>query len=331
MLALVAALAIGSSCPDIALTGSDGKPVKLSAFSGRSVALITGLDLSHAGDNQLLTLVSLASPPREKLEIAVLTLSSQDRPPTHGKHEGRRWSVFSCAEEALTALDALSNGKPQRRCVLVNPKGRVVRVWSSLGASFAESFANWFSGRLVPYGYQCPDPRQQLGVESSEEDRGLLMLFLSSTGVVDAMYADRIVKLAKFCSDKKVAVVALFSSYDETDETVAKFAKAAMFDFPCVVDRGFGYADALRITHTPTAVLLTRDGKCAYAGAIDSNTRDRETNRMYVKEAIEAILRGEKPPIAQTMPFGTLLRRSEQDDQERIRGSGGGGAVSSRS
>lgn len=329
MFALVAALAIGSACPDIALAATDGKPVKLAAFSGRSVALITGLDLSTPGDNQLLAPLSLVSLSKEKLEIAVLSLLAPERLSALSESAGERVSLYSCGEDALTALDALVNGKPQRRCVLVNAKGRVVRVWSSLGPSFAESLADWFSGRLVPYGYPCPDPRAPFGIEPGESDRGLLLLFLSSIGVVDAMYADRIVKLANFCAERKISIVALFPSYDETEKTVAKFAKAAMFEFPCVVDPGFGFADALRITHTPTAVLLARDGKCAYAGAIDSNTRDRETNRKYVQDAIEALLKGEKPPIVQTMPFGTLLRRSERDDQERIRGSGGGGAVSS--
>lgn len=65
---------------------------------------------------------------------------------------------------------------------------------------------------------------------------------------------------------------------------------------------------------TPHMFVIDKDGILVYAGAIDdraSSNHDPRKARNYVREAVNKLLAGEKPEVAQTRPYGCSVKYAE--------------------
>ncbi len=61
---------------------------------------------------------------------------------------------------------------------------------------------------------------------------------------------------------------------------------------------------------TPTLFILDREGVLRYRGAYDDRTfRKRESSRLYVIEAVRALLAGSQPALQETTAYGCVLMR----------------------
>jgi hypothetical protein len=212
---------------------------------------------------------------------------------------------------------------------LVNDKGYVVREFVS-----ADEVSPWLKGNSLPVGYVAPDPRKtvtpvpalavpkwwtdvvgmgmrfalQKKERAGQNEKGLLVIFSSTYGPVDHLYAERIKQAAALCKASGISVMALFPGKDETNASVAQFATRHSFDFPCAVDAGNAYADAVRAARTPEVFLLDEQLRVSYTGAIDDNTFGGEAAKPYLVNAIKELADGDvttKP----TRVFGTAIDR----------------------
>ena len=61
--------------------------------------------------------------------------------------------------------------------------------------------------------------------------------------------------------------------------------------------------------------LMDSKMRVFYTGAIDSSTFDSSESTPFLQNAIQALVAGKEPAIAKTLPFGTILRRSAQDER----------------
>lgn len=308
MVALLAGLVIGSALPEISLKSADGTVASLSSQKGSFVLLLGG---ATPADSELLSGVKLI------------------------KTEGKKVVAFGVGDQlSLEPLGLWSNGKAVRRAMLVNPSGRLVKEWENPGTDLALNFGSWITGTSLPIGYFPPDPRSffdvklpqepgSVGITGQMRGKGLVVLFLATSGVVDDLYAARLKVLENKCKEKGIGLIGLFPAYDETQETVANWAKSNELTFPCFQDPGSAFADTYRASRTPEAYLLDAKGALFYTGCIDSSSWDRESNRRFLMEAIDCLLSGQSMKPNKTMPFGTIIRRSAADDREK-KSSGGG-------
>lgn len=65
---------------------------------------------------------------------------------------------------------------------------------------------------------------------------------------------------------------------------------------------------------TPHMVVIDKDGKIAYWGAIDdrpATSGDPRTARNYVKEVLDALLAGKEPPVKRTRPYGCSVKYAD--------------------
>ncbi|MBA3727258.1 MAG: redoxin family protein [Armatimonadetes bacterium] len=125
---------------------------------------------------------------------------------------------------------------------------------------------------------------------------------------------ERIKLCAASAREANLGVLALFSNYDETAAAVSSFAAVAELAFDIALDPGNAFADAYRATRTPEAFLMDADGKVAYTGAVDSSTWPAAENLPFLMRAIAAVSKGELPKIERSLPFGTVIRRSADDE-----------------
>ncbi|MBX7168666.1 MAG: redoxin domain-containing protein [Pirellulales bacterium] len=90
---------------------------------------------------------------------------------------------------------------------------------------------------------------------------------------------------------------------------IARHAAEYKLSFPLVVDTTGELAAACRPTHVPEAFVLTPRGEMAYRGRIDDQyaapgRRNAQVSHRELADAIDAVLAGRAPAVAQTDPIG---------------------------
>ena len=89
-------------------------------------------------------------------------------------------------------------------------------------------------------------------------------------------------------------------------------AKEKGFTFPYLFDKGQKVYPKYGATKTPHVYILTKTKKgneVAYIGAIDDNARNpKAVMTRYVENAVDALLKGEKPPVTETKAIGCSIK-----------------------
>lgn len=78
------------------------------------------------------------------------------------------------------------------------------------------------------------------------------------------------------------------------------------------VDQGNVIADRLGAKVTPQLFIVDKKGVVRYVGAYDDNkmgTLKAGVEKPYVRQAIDALLNDQEPPVASTEPFGCPIKR----------------------
>lgn len=106
-----------------------------------------------------------------------------------------------------------------------------------------------------------------------------------------------------------VVMLPIAANQIETPQAIGEAARARHLPF-VLIDRGHRVADLYEAVTTPHIFVIDRAGIVRYAGAVDDTTfRQRRPTRFYVDEAVEALLDGHFPPIAQTPAYGCTIVR----------------------
>ncbi len=85
--------------------------------------------------------------------------------------------------------------------------------------------------------------------------------------------------------------------------------KAQRFNFFYVRDESQDVARAYSAQRTPEVFLLDSSGVLRYHGAIDDNYQEPESvRRHYLRDALDAVLAGKTPPVAETAPVGCTVK-----------------------
>ena len=80
----------------------------------------------------------------------------------------------------------------------------------------------------------------------------------------------------------------------------------------------YGYDESQKIGHaygatnTPQFFVLDKERKIRYLGAMDDNQDEAKVKKTYLKDAVEALLKGETPAGRRDPPAG--LRREVQEE-----------------
>lgn len=94
---------------------------------------------------------------------------------------------------------------------------------------------------------------------------------------------------------------------DGFDDMVAR-ARDRGFAFPFLRDESQDVARAYQAARTPEVFLFDSDHRLAYHGAPDSSYRDPGGAVPYLRQALDAVLAGEEPPVAETPPVGCTVK-----------------------
>lgn len=95
---------------------------------------------------------------------------------------------------------------------------------------------------------------------------------------------------------------------DDSFDEMRTRAAAQEFNFDYLHDADQSAARAYGPSRTPEVFLLDGDRRLAYHGAIDDSRDDRTVTRHHLREALDALLSGQQPPLAETPPVGCSIK-----------------------
>ena len=109
--------------------------------------------------------------------------------------------------------------------------------------------------------------------------------------------------------DGEVVILSVASNKNESSQMVAAIAKTRGIP-EILLDAEHLVADLYGAITTPHVFVVDREGILRYRGAVDDITfRRREATRFYLRDAVEALLRGQLPPLSETPSYGCTIVR----------------------
>jgi peroxiredoxin len=145
------------------------------------------------------------------------------------------------------------------------------------------------------------------------KDKGVVILcFTCNSCDVATEYEDRIIAIAnKYAgANGKVAFVAVNVNKipEDAPAELKKRADAKKFPFVYLYDDTQQIAKAYGATFTPEFFVLDKSRKIAYMGGLDDNSNAKLAQKKFLETALDAVLEGKKPPTAETVAIGCMIR-----------------------
>jgi peroxiredoxin len=169
--------------------------------------------------------------------------------------------------------------------------------------------------KAVSVGDKAPDfaglPAVENGADTSltlgdiKEDV-VVLVFLGNHCPVVQKYEDRLIDFTAAYKDKGVKVVGV--SVNDKDEDrlpkIKEYMKEHKSNYIYGYDESQKIGHAYGATNTPQFFVFDKERKIRYLGAMDDNQTEANVKKTYLKDAVEALLKGETPPIEETRPQG---------------------------
>jgi thiol-disulfide isomerase/thioredoxin len=188
---------------------------------------------------------------------------------------------------------------------------------------------------ILPLGSPAPDfnlpgvDGRNYALKDFADAKVLAVVFTCNHCPTAQYYEDRLKKLAADYPRKDVALVAIMPNdpqsvrLDELGWTDLSDSLAEMkihaqyrgFNFPYLYD---GDTEKVALAYgpavTPHIFIFDRDRKLRYQGAIDDSERVQHVTTLYARNAIDALLAGKEPPVAQTKVVGCSTKWAGKAD-----------------
>lgn len=130
---------------------------------------------------------------------------------------------------------------------------------------------------------------------------------------------DRMIQLYEDYAPRGVAMVVINSNETENHPTdsfehMVERAQEKGFPFPYLRDESQQVALAYGALRTPHFYVFDQDRKLRYTGRMDDNPRSPGQQTTHeLRDAVDAVLAGQTPPVALTNPIGCNVKWKGQD------------------
>ncbi len=166
-------------------------------------------------------------------------------------------------------------------------------------------------------GQQAPDFKGIIGADGKQHSladyadaRLVVVAFICNHCPVARAFEDRLIALQKDYKSKGVQLVAVNVNNIPADrlDQMKKRAKEKGFNFPYLYDSTQKIGRDFGATVTPHVFVLDKDRKVVYMGAIDDQMNAQKVKQHYLRDALDALLDGKKPPKETTRQYGCSIK-----------------------
>ncbi len=137
----------------------------------------------------------------------------------------------------------------------------------------------------------------------------VVVVFTCNSCPVANDYEERINEFAKKYAET-VAVVAINVNNVPADSLprMQDRAKSKKYEYPYLYDQSQKIAKAYGAAFTPEFFLLNKERKVVYMGGLDDNSNTKFIKMRHLEAAVEAVKKGEKPPVTESVAIGCRIR-----------------------
>ena len=158
------------------------------------------------------------------------------------------------------------------------------------------------------------DDRRHALADYAEDKEAVAVIFTCNHCPYARAWEDRIVRIQADYADRGAQVIAI-NPNDPQKYPADSFPKMKErahekgFNFPYLYDESQEVARAYGAERTPEVFLFGTDGTLLYHGTIDDNYEDpKAVKNHYLRDALDAALANEEPPVVETRPIGCTIK-----------------------
>jgi len=166
-----------------------------------------------------------------------------------------------------------------------------------------------FSG--IPAIYNGQDASLSL---SDLKDDIVVLAFLANHCPVVQRYEDRLIEFVSDYKDKGVKVIGVSVNDIDQDRLpgIRKYTKDHKSNYIYGYDESQQMGRAYGATNTPQFFVLDKERKIRYTGTLHDNMDEAKATKKYLRDAVDALLKGETPAIEETRPQGCSVKYSKR-------------------
>jgi thiol-disulfide isomerase/thioredoxin len=142
----------------------------------------------------------------------------------------------------------------------------------------------------------------------------VVVVFLANHCPVVQAYEDRIIDFTSDYKDKGVKVVGIAVSDMEQDRLpgIKDYMKEKKSNYVYGYDESQQVGRAYGATNTPQFFVLDKDRVIKYMGAMDDSQNESKIKKTYLRDAVDAVLKGDSPEVSETRPVGCGVRYNKK-------------------
>lgn len=149
-------------------------------------------------------------------------------------------------------------------------------------------------------------------LDQNDQKRVRVYIFLSTECPIANGYLKTLNEIKAQYDGQPVDIFGVVSDPTVTRSEAARHYGEFKVRIPVLFDSSGLLLHALKPTHVPEAFVLDPDRKLVYRGAIDNaweaiGQRRPTAEKHYLRDAIDAVLNGKTPPVAETKAVGCLI------------------------
>jgi peroxiredoxin len=134
----------------------------------------------------------------------------------------------------------------------------------------------------------------------------VVVVFLANHCPVVQAYEDRLVEFTNDYKSKGVRVVGIAVSSSPVDKLprIKDYMKEHKSSYIYGYDETQAVGKAYGATKTPQFFVLDKERKIRYTGAMDDSQSESKVTKTYLRDAVDAVLKGETPAVVETRATG---------------------------
>ena len=136
-----------------------------------------------------------------------------------------------------------------------------------------------------------------------------VVAFISAKCPISNAYQDRMTALVRSHEARGVRFVFINSNENEPVREILQHSKDAGLVFPVYKDFNNRVADLFGAQMTPETFVVGPDGIVRYHGALDDSTNAARVKVHGLQSALDALLAGKVPALAETKAFGCVIKK----------------------
>jgi peroxiredoxin len=157
------------------------------------------------------------------------------------------------------------------------------------------------------------DGRTRSLAELAEGKKATVVIFMCNHCPYVLGWLERLMSAARDYAGQGVAFAGInandASKYPaDSFENMVRLAEEWDLPFPYLWDESQKVAAAYGAERTPEIFLFDGDMRLRYHGAPDDNRDETQVSQAYLRDALEAILAGQEPPVRDTQPVGCTIK-----------------------